>query len=62
MEEQKTKTKGWRKLGLGVTGITALSVSSVDFKIALIIGIITIVGIVTQGVLDYEKKEKEPID
>lgn len=55
MEEQKPKTTGWRKLGIGVTGITALSVSTVEFKIAVIIGLITVIGIITQGVLDYRK-------
>jgi len=55
MENQKPKIEGWRKLGIGVTGITALSVGSVEFKIAVIIGIITIVGIITQGYLDGRK-------
>lgn len=59
MEEQKNKIKGWRKIGIGVSAITALTVKgSVDFKIAIIIGIIAIVGIIVQGVLDYAKKEK----
>lgn len=52
MDKQKPKVEGWRKLGIGVTGITSLSVSSVEFKIAVIIGLITIVGIITQGLLD----------
>lgn len=56
--EQKNKIEGWRKIGIGVTAITALSIKgSVDFKIAVIIGIIAIVGIVVQGILDYDKKE-----
>lgn len=57
MEEQKKKIEGWRKIGIGVSAITALSIKgTVDFKIAVIIGIIAIVGIVTQGVLDYGAK------
>ena len=56
MEEQKNKAEGWRKLGIGITGITALSVSTVEFKIAVIIGLITCVGIVCQGILDYGKR------
>ena len=63
MEEQKKKIEGWRKIGIGVSAITALSIKGeVDFKIAVIIGIIAIVGIVTQGVLDYEKKKIPKID
>ena len=62
MEEQKPKIEGLRKLGLGVTGITALSVSNVEFKIAVIIGLITVIGIITQGVLDHAKKEKAKPD
>jgi len=58
MEGQKPKIEGWRKIGIGVTAITALSIKgSVDFKIAVIIGIIAIIGIIVQGVLDYEKKK-----
>lgn len=63
MEEQKKKTEGWRKLGIGISAITALSIkATIDFKIAVIIGIIAIVGIITQGVLDYEKKKIPKID
>ena len=57
MEEPKTKIEGWRKLGIGISAITALSLTStIDFKIAVIIGIIAIVGIVCQGILDYGKR------
>ena len=60
MEERKKKIEGWRKIGIGVSAITALSIKgTVDFKIAVIIGIIAIVGIVTQGVLDYGTKPKK---
>lgn len=68
MIEDKKKIEGWRKLGIGISAITALSIKgSVDFKIAVIIGIIAIVGIVTQGYLDYnkdvwQKKEKQSFD
>ena len=60
-EEQKTKIEGWRKLGIGISAIGALSIQdTVDFKIAVIIGIIAIVGITVQGILDYAKKEVQP--
>ena len=60
-EEQKTKIEGWRKLGIGISAITALSIKgTIDFKIAVIIGTIAIVGIAVQGVLDYAKKEVQP--
>ena len=63
MEEPKTKIEGWRKLGIGISAITALSIKgTIDFKIAVIIGIIAIVGIVVQGILDHEKKEIQPPD
>ncbi len=62
-EESKKKIEGWRKIGIGVSAITALSIKgNVDFKIAVIIGIIAIVGIVCQGVLDYDKKKVPKID
>lgn len=55
-EEQKSKIKGWRKMGIGIGGITAISVqTSIDFKIAVIIAIIAITGIVCQCVLDYKE-------
>ncbi len=63
MEEQKKKIEGWRKMGIGMSAIAALSINdSVDFKIAVIIGTIAIVGIIVQGVLDYAKKEKAKPD
>ena len=62
-EEQKSKIEGWRKMGLGMGAITALSLKdTMDFKIAVIIGIIAIVGIIVQGVLDHEKKKIPKID
>ncbi len=57
MEEQKSKVEGWRKMGIAMGAITALSVqNTVDFKIAIIIGAIAIFGIVCQGILDWRKK------
>lgn len=55
---EKPKIEGWRKLGIGISGIMALSLNpTMDFKIAVIIGLIAIVGIMVQGGLDYVKKE-----
>lgn len=63
MEEQKPKTNGWRKLGIGVSAITALSIKgTVDFKIAIIIGVIAIVGIVCQGILDYGRRPPKNVN
>ena len=57
MNEGKPKIEGWRKMGIGIAGITALSLNpTIDFKIAVIIGVITIAGIACQGFLDYGKK------
>jgi len=54
MEEQKKKIEGWRKMGIGMGAITALSLNpTIDFKIAVIIGTIAIIGIGCQGLLDY---------
>ena len=57
MEEQKSKIEGWRKMGIGMGAITALSLkATIDFKIAIIIGVIAVVGIVCQGILDWRKR------
>ena len=57
MEEPKKKIEGWRKMGIGIAGITALSLNpTIDFKIAVIIGVITLAGIACQGLLDYGKR------
>ena len=58
MDEQKKKIEGWRKVGIGVSAITALSVATIDFKVSVIIGVIAIVGIITQGILDGKKPTK----
>lgn len=63
MEEPKKKIEGWRKMGIGVGAITALSLNpTIDFKIAVIIGVIAIIGIGVQGVLDHERKKIQPPD
>ncbi len=60
MEEQKSKIEGYRKMGMGIAGITALSLNpTIDFKIAVIIGIITLAGIACQGLLDYGRRPKK---
>lgn len=63
---EKPKAEGWRKLGIGMSAIAALTTIALkgdaDFKIAVIIGTIGIVGIIVQGVLDYAKKEKAKPD
>lgn len=57
MEEQKSVIEGWRKMGIAMGAITALSLSkTISFETSIIIGIIAIVGIVCQGVLDWRKK------
>ena len=56
MDEKKSVIEGWRKLGLGMGAITALTIKdNIDFKTAVIVGIIAIVGIVCQGYLDSKK-------
>ena len=60
MEEQKSKIEGWRKMGIGMGAITALSLNpTIDFKIAVIIGLIAIIGIACQGALDYVRRPKQ---
>ena len=57
MEEPKKKIEGWRKMGVAMGAITALSLKdTINFKIAVIIGIIAIVAILTQGYLDNGKR------
>jgi len=57
MEEQKDKIKGLRKLGIAMGAITALSLKdAIDFKVAIIIGVIAIVGIVCQSILDEKNR------
>jgi len=59
--EEKSVTAGWKKLGIGIFAIWALTrTDPIEFKIAVIIGVIAIVGIITQGVLDYRKNLGEP--
>ena len=55
---EESKIKGFRKIGIAMGAITAVSVAdSVDFKIAVIIGTIAVVGIVCQCILDRRKHE-----
>lgn len=57
MDTQKSAIEGWRKLGIGMGAITALTVKdNVDFKIAVIVGIIAVVGISCQAILDWRKQ------
>ena len=54
MTEQKSKIEGYRKMGIVVVAITALALNpAIDFKIAVIIGVIAIVGSINQTILDY---------
>lgn len=56
--EKESKIKGWRKLGIGIFAIGSLTTfkDTMSFKIAVIIGIITVIGILTQGYLDNGKR------
>ena len=50
------KLKGLRKAGIVTIAITALTCNPPEnFKIAVIIGIIAVVGIICQTVLDWKK-------
>lgn len=61
MEKTKSKVEGWRKMGIAGAAIGALSVNNgINFRIAVIIGVIAIVGIVCQGVLDWKNGKAEP--
>lgn len=57
-EEPKKKIEGWRKMGVAMGAIAALTTfkDTIDFKIAVIIGIIAIFAIACQGILDYGKR------
>lgn len=57
-QEQKSKIEGWRKMGVAMGSIVALTTfkETIHFKIAVIIGIIAIVAIVIQGLLDHGKR------
>lgn len=60
MEHTESKIEGWRKAGIGVTAITALTLKdTINFKVAVIIGTIAVVGIVCQGVLDWRRIRKK---
>ncbi len=53
-EKPKSKIEGWRKMGIGIFAIGSLATfkDTMSFDIAVIIGVITIVAILTQGYLD----------
>ena len=58
MNNEPKKIEGWRKMGIGLGAITALSLNpTIDFKIATIIGIIALAVIAAQGLLDYGKRQ-----
>lgn len=60
MEEPQKKIEGWRRMGIGMGAITALSLNpTIDFKIAVIIGTIAIIGIVSYSVLGYGRRPKK---
>ena len=58
MNEEKSKIEGWRKMGIGIFAIGSLATfkDTTSLEIAVIIGIITIVAILTQGYLDNGKR------
>ncbi len=57
MENEKNRVEGWRKLGIAMGAITALSLkNTIDFKTSIIIGVIAIVGIICQCILDWRTK------
>ena len=57
-EKPKSVIEGWRKMGVAMGAITALSLKeTITFETSVIIGIIAIVGIVCQGVLDWRKND-----
>jgi len=54
-ELKESKIKGWRKMGIIMGAITALVVSpTIDFKVAVIIGILAVIGSINQTILDYK--------
>lgn len=53
----ENKAKGLRKIGIGITAISTLSLKPPeDFRVAVIIGVIAIIGIVCQSILDWRTK------
>ena len=54
--EEPNRIQGFRKMGITMGAITALSIiDSIEFKIAVLITVIAIAGIICQGILDYKK-------
>ena len=59
MEEQKSKFKGWRKLGIAGAAISGLLLKPpTDIRIAIIVGIVAVIGILVQGFLDWKAAGK----
>lgn len=55
-EVKESKIKGWRKVGIIMGAITALTLNpSLDIKVAVIIGILALVGSINQTILDYKR-------
>ena len=65
MEKVKNKEKsieGWRKAGIAMGSISALVFKDdIDFKIAVIIGIIAVWGILCQTALDWCKDRRKEL-
>ena len=57
MEEQKSKIEGWRKMSVAMGTIAALTARPpTNLKIAIIIGVVAVFGIICQTILDWRKK------
>jgi hypothetical protein len=56
--EKESKIKGWRKAGVAVSAIGALTAfkDTMSFKIAVLIAIIAAIEIACQTFLDYGKR------
>ena len=51
------KIEGWRKMGVAMGAITALIWKPPeDFRIAVIVGIVAVIGILAQAILDWKGK------
>lgn len=59
MEEIKNKVVGFRKAGLGLGTVTLLALNNPDLEVSAIIGLIAIVGISWQGLIDMKAKGKD---
>lgn len=61
MEEPKKKIEGWRKAGVAISAIGALTAfkDTMGFEIALLIVIVAAIEIICQGILDYGKRRSK---